>query len=93
MTDGWRALGVFLGGRISEASEILVLVRAVATALVAAVIANLVFFPAGALAGVDLAVRILAFATGFGAYLFARKNVLAGIIAAETVLAIGMFAT
>ena len=37
-TDFWRFLGVYLGGRISEDSDLLVLVRAVATALVAAVI-------------------------------------------------------
>ncbi len=48
-TDTWRYLGVYFGGRISEDSEALVLVRCIATALVAAVIGNLVVFPSGAL--------------------------------------------
>ena len=39
-TDIWRFLGVYLAGGIAEDSDILVLVRCVATALVAAVIAN-----------------------------------------------------
>ena len=32
MTYPWRALGVYLGGRIRDDAEILVLVRAIATA-------------------------------------------------------------
>ena len=47
-TYPWRSLGVYLGGRIREDAEILVLVRAIATALVAAVIGNLIFFPSPA---------------------------------------------
>ena len=35
-TDAWRFLGVYLGGRILEDSDLIVLVRTVATALVAA---------------------------------------------------------
>jgi len=50
-TDAWRFLGVYLGGRISEDSDFLVLVRTIATALVAAVIGNLIVFPNGVLAG------------------------------------------
>ena len=55
MTYPWRALGVYLGGRIREDAEILVLVRAIATALVAAVIGNLVCFPSGPAADTTLA--------------------------------------
>src|SRR5690606_33673937 len=44
-TAPFRFLGVYLGGRISESSDALVFVRAMATALVAAVIANLIVFP------------------------------------------------
>ena len=58
VTDGWRFLGVYLGGRIDETSEAMVFVRAVATALVAAVIANLVIFPAGALADSPVWLRV-----------------------------------
>jgi hypothetical protein len=50
MTDGFRFLGVYFGGRIAEDSEALVVVRTLATALVAAVIGNLVVFPSGGFA-------------------------------------------
>lgn len=85
-TDMWRFLGVYLGGRVSEKSEALVLVRALATALVAAVIGNLIVFPSGALADVPLGVRIFSAVVGFAAFLSIRKSTLAGIVAAEAVL-------
>ncbi len=89
-TDCWRALGVFLGGRLSEDAEILVLVRSMATALVAAVISSLIVFPAGPLADTSLALRIGASVAGFVAYLAARKRVIVGILAGEAVLMAGM---
>ena len=92
-TDGFRFLGVYFGGRISEDSELLVAVRALATALVAAVIGNLVVFPSGALADAPLWMRITAVAIGFGAYLALRKNVLLGILTGEAVLLAGLYAT
>lgn len=90
-TDAWRFLGVYLGGRISEDSEALVLVRALATALVAAVIGNLIVFPSGALAAAPLALRLLSASAGFAAYLLAGKRVLVGIIAAEALLMAGLW--
>ena len=90
-TDGWRFLGVYLGGRIPETSDALVLVRAVATALVAAVIGNLIVFPVGDLAATPLPLRIGAAVIGFVAYLLAGKRVLVGIGAAEAVLLAGIF--
>ncbi len=89
-TDAWRFLGVHFGGRISEDSEVLVLVRAVATALVAAVIGNLFVFPSGALADTTVALRIGAAAAGFAAYLLAGKRMLLGIVVGEVVLCAGM---
>lgn len=90
-TDVWRFLGVYFGGRISEDSDLLVLVRAVATALVAAVIGNLIVFPSGALAATPFALRIGAAALGFAAYFVLGKRVLVGIIVAEAVLGAGLF--
>ncbi len=90
-TDCWRYLGVYLGDRLSEDADILVLVRAVATALVAAVIANLIIFPAGALAATPLALRIAAAIASFLAYLAAGKRVFVGILAGEAVLLGGLF--
>jgi Branched-chain amino acid transport protein (AzlD). len=92
-TDFWRFLGVYLGGRISEDSELLVFVRSIATALVAAVIANLVVFPNGALAAVPLFFRILAALIGFLAYLAFGKRVIVGIAIGEIALGAGMLLT
>lgn len=91
-TDAWRFLGVYLGGRISEESDLLVLVRSIATALVAAVIANLIIFPGGALADTPLALRIAAAVAGFAAYILAGRRVLVGIMVAEAVFIGGWFA-
>ncbi len=90
-TDVWRFLGVYFGGRIAEQSEILVFVRAVATALVAAVVGNLVVFPSGALAETALLLRISAAALGFATYLLLGRKVLAGILASEIVLGAGIW--
>lgn len=90
-TDFWRFLGVYLGGRISEDSDLLVLVRTAATALVAGVIGNLIIFPAGALAATPIALRIGAAVFGFAAYLLVGKRMIVGIAAAELVLVIGLY--
>ena len=90
-TDSWRYLGVYLGGKLSEGSDILVFVRCVATALVAAVIANLIVFPSGALADAPLTLRVGASIAGFAAYLFSRKQILVGIVVAEIILLTGLY--
>ena len=72
-----------------EDSEALVLVRAVATALVAAVIGNLVIFPAEPLAATPLALRIGAVALGFAAYLALGRRVIVAIIVMELVFGLG----
>ena len=90
-TDSWRFMGVYFGGRIAEESDLLVLVRAVATALVAAVIGNLVIFPSGALAEAALALRLGAAAGGFAAYLFFGKRMVVGIVVAELILIAGIW--
>jgi branched-subunit amino acid transport protein len=91
MTYPWRVLGVLLGGRVDEDSDVLVLVRAIATALVAAVIGNLIVFPSGPLADAALWLRIGAAGAGFAAYLLLRRTVLVGIIVGELVLAAGLY--
>lgn len=88
-TDFWRYLGVYLGGHLAEDSDLLVLVRAVATALVAAVIGNLIVFPSGALADTALALRIAAAVAGFLSYLLLGRRILVGILVAEGVLVLG----
>ena len=46
----WRMLGLWFGGGIDEGSELLVWVRAVATAILAGVIEQILVLPPGALA-------------------------------------------
>lgn len=89
-TDMWRFMGVYLGGRIAEDSQALVFVRTLATALVAAVIGNLIVFPSGALAEAPLALRIGSAAAGFLAFLATGKRMLVGIVVAELVLIVGL---
>ncbi|MBN9075247.1 MAG: branched-chain amino acid transport [Rhizobiales bacterium 65-79] len=93
VTDCWRYLGVVFGGRLGEDSEVLVVVRAVATALVAGVVGNLIFFPTGALATTPVAIRVVAVAAGFAAYLALGRKIIIGIVAAEAVFAILLLAT
>ena len=90
-TDFWRFLGVHLGSRLSADSDILVLVRAVATALVAGVIGNLVIFPAEPLASTPMVLRIGAVALGFAAYFLPGRRVIVAIIVAELVFGVGLW--
>lgn len=85
-TDVFRFAAVLFARRLDEDSEVLILVRAVATALLAGVIARLVLFPTGDLAGVPLWIRLLTIAVGVAAYFLIRRSVLAGVIAAEIVI-------
>lgn len=90
-TDIWRWLGVLAGNRIDENSETMNWVRAVATALVAAVIAKLVVYPTGELDASPLWLRIGAVGLGAAAFFVLRRNQLAGIIVAIGTLAGGLF--
>lgn len=85
-TDIWRWLGVLAGNRLRDDSEALNWVRAVATALIAAVIGNLILFPAGALASAPFALRVGAAAFGWAIFMAAGRNILAGVAAAEIAL-------
>ena len=91
MTDIWRWLGVLAGNRLRDDSEALNWVKAVATALIAGVIGNLILFPSGALASAPVALRLAAAALGWAAFMAARKSILAGVVAAELVLIVGWF--
>lgn len=85
----WRMLGVLVSRGLDEESEIVIWVRAVATALLAGVIAKIVFFPPGALASIIAPVRFGAIALGFLAFLLVRRSVFAGVVAGEIALVIG----
>ena len=85
----WRMLGLWFGGGIDEGSELLVWVRAVATAILAGVIAQIVVQPPGALASVPDFLRYGAVAAGFAVFLLSRKSIFAGVVAGEIVLLAG----
>jgi hypothetical protein len=85
----WRWLGLIVARGLDEESEILVWVRAVATAILAGVIAKLTIFAPGSLAAVPLALRLFAVAAGFLGFVAFRRSVLAGVVAGEIVLMAG----
>ena len=87
----WRWLGLGLVRGLNEKSEIVVLARAVATAILAGVIAKLILFPSGELTSIPLAVRVGAAACGFAAFLVVRRSLLAGVLIGEAVLMAGGF--
>ena len=71
---------------MDENGEILKWVRAVATALVAGLIAKLVIFPTGDLAIVPLWVRIGALLFGYTVYFATRPRIFFGVLAGEAAL-------
>ena len=87
----WRLLGLIMARGLNEKSEIVLWSRAVATAILAGVIAKLILFPSGELAAMPLSVRVIAAASGFAAFLAIRRSLLAGVAIAEIVLIVGGF--
>ena len=65
----WRMAGLWFGSGVDEGSEVLVWVRAVATAILAGVIAQILVQPPGALASVPDWLRYGAVAAGFAAFI------------------------
>ena len=76
----WRVLGLLLARGLNEDSEIVVWSRAVATAILAGVIARL---------GIPLSVRVAAAVCGFAAFLGMRRSAFAGVVVGEAVLLLG----
>lgn len=88
----WRWLGLVLARGLDEESEIVVWVRAVATAILAGVIAQLIVTSSGALATTPMAVRVGAIAAGFVSFLAIRRSIFAGVAVGEAVLVAGTWA-
>lgn len=80
VTYVWRMLGAAAVASLDPEGEILLWVRAVATALVAALVAKIVLFPEGLLAGTLPASRLGSIAVGIGAFLW-RRHVEASVLA------------
>ena len=85
----WRLGGVLLSSGISDDGAVIAWVRAVSTALVAALISRIVLFPPGALADVDVVIRIAAFGLGILAFFLTRRNLGVGILAGAGALLAG----
>jgi hypothetical protein len=86
----WRMLGVVLARGLVEDSQIIMLARAAATAILTGVVGKLVIFAPGALASVPVALRLAATAFGLVAFWLARRSVLVGVVAATLVMMVGM---
>lgn len=85
----WRVLGLVLARGLNEDSQIVVWSRAVATAILAGVIAKLIVFASGDLASLPLALRVGAAACGFVAFVAAKRSVFVGVAVGEGVLLAG----
>ncbi|MEA2880446.1 MAG: hypothetical protein QOF14_5642 [Hyphomicrobiales bacterium] len=85
----WRWLAVIFSRGLDEEAEILIWVRAVATAILAGVIAKLTIFAPGVLATVPMPVRVGAVMVGVMAFFLIRRSVFAGLLAGEAALVVG----
>ena len=90
-TAFWRAAGVLVGRRISESSAFFEWVRFVATALLAGVVAKLLFDPTGALALVPWYGRFGGAAAALAGFFLSGRRQLVGIFAGEAVLLLSYF--
>ena len=87
----WRVFGLVLARGLNEDSEIVVWSRAVATAILAGIIAKLILFSPGALATIPLPVRVTAAVCGFLAFLAVKRSVFVGVAVGEAALLLGGF--
>ncbi len=85
----WRWVGLLTARRLDESSELVTWSRLVAIAILAGVIAKLLLFSAGELAGIPLAVRLGAAGCALIGYLAMRRSVYAGVFVGEAALLIG----
>src|SRR5262249_19310145 len=82
----WRLLGIVAARQLDENSELLVWVRAVATAVLAGGISQLILTPPGPLAPPPIAARLGAVVIGFVAFLALRRSIFIGVLAGELAL-------
>ncbi len=87
----WRVFGLVLARGLNEDSEIVIWSRAVATAILAGVIAKLIVFSPGALLSIPLPVRVTAVVCGFIAFLAVKRSVFVGVAVGEAALLLGGF--
>lgn len=85
-TEMWRTLAVFLSRGLSEGSQLIVWIRAVATALLTGVVTKLMLAPTGELANVPFWGRSGAIVVAFAAFFILRRSVIGAVLAGEIVV-------
>ncbi len=85
----WRMLGLWLGGGLDEGSDLLMWVKAVATSILAGVIAEILVRPPGALASVPDFLRYGVLLVGFIVFMLTRRSIFAGVVSGEVVMLAG----
>ena len=80
-TEPWRWLGVFISKDLDEDHEVIRYVRAISTALIAALVVRLIFSPPGVLAQTELSSRLIALVTATPVYTLTKQHVLLALCA------------
>jgi hypothetical protein len=87
----WRMLGIAAAHGVDEGSELIIWVRAVATAILTGVVSKIVVFAPGALCGVPIVVRLSAAAAGMAAFFLLRGSVFAGVVTGTLAVLVGIW--
>ncbi len=90
-SEPWRWAGALIGRDLDPQGEVFIWVRAVSSAIVAGLVARLVVFPTGALAGIGAPTRYGAVAIAIGAFFLLGKKLGAGVVAGTLALLAGYF--
>ena len=89
----WRMLGIVVSRGLDDGSELIIWVRAIATATLTGVVSKIVVFAPGALGTVPLVVRLAAAAAGIAAFFVTRQSVFAGLATGVAAILAGIWAT
>jgi branched-subunit amino acid transport protein len=91
-TFSWRGLGATLAGQIRVDSELFNWVACVAYAMVAGLIARIVFMPTGLLATSLLADRLIACVLALAAFYLSRRNLFVAVMTGVAVVLLAGYA-
>jgi len=80
--EPFRWLGLYLGNSLSATSPVFEIVRAMATAMVAALVMRLILFPAGELGKVPLVLRLASMGCGVVLFYASGRKLAAGVFGA-----------
>lgn len=87
--EPWRWAGYAVGRSLDPNDEIFKWVKAVSTALVAALATRLLLFPAGALASIPLWLRVLAFLAGMLVFFRTGYTAWKGVCVGAAIIGLG----